>query len=331
MYRPFLTMAAPFCGPDNVIECWFGTCTDIGEQKELEEELRRAAARLSDADRRKDEFLATLAHEIRKPLSPISSGLELMKTLVHDPARLEQIRAMMARQTRQLVALVDDLLDVSRISRGSLQIRKTRVDLREIVDLAVESSEAAIGGKNHRLSVRISESVELEADPRRLAQVLSNLLNNAAKFTPRGGTIELTAELSGRELHMAVRDSGVGIPPDMQEHVFEMFRQIDPHTDFSGMGIGLALVKAVVEKHGGSVAAQSAGAGTGTTVRLRLPRLCGRGRTARGQRRRFPAHDRRANARTMSHAGRRRQSGCRPADGVDNRGARPRSTPCLRW
>lgn len=237
-------------------------------------DLKRTEAALQDADRRKDEFLATLAHELRNPLAPIRTGLELMKIVKDDPAVLGEVRDTMERQTLQLITLVDDLLDVSRITRGKLELRKSRVDLATVVQSAVEASRPFIDESRHELTVSIpDQNFVLEADPHRLAQILSNLLNNAAKYTPDGGRVWLSAERQGSDLLFEVRDNGIGIPEDMRERVFEMFAQLEDPLEkrAPGLGIGLTLVKSLAEMHGGSVEVQSDGPNRGSRFSVRLP------------------------------------------------------------
>lgn len=256
--------------------------TDLTEQKhyedmkKLQEELCDTAARLSEADRRKDEFLATLAHELRNPLAPIRTGLELMKMVADDPATMEEIRSTMERQTQQMATLIDDLLDVSRITQGKLQLRKCRVKLADVVRNAVEASSPFILEAGHELTVSIPEQlIYLEADPHRLAQVLSNLLNNAAKYTKEGGRIWFTAERQESEVVIMVKDTGIGIPTEMLERVFEMFAQIDRPMEkgYTGLGIGLTLVKSLVEMHGGRIEVHSEGPNQGSQFSVRLPFL----------------------------------------------------------
>lgn len=240
---------------------------DITERKRVEEALR-------DADRRKDEFLATLAHELRNPLAPIAIGLELLKKAGDNPVMRDKVRGTLERQTDQLVTLVNDLLDVSRITRGKLELRKSRVLLGDIVRNAVESAQPHIDKERHRLRVNIPEEpLYLHGDPHRLAQVFSNLLNNAARYTPEKGVIDLTAQRLGDTVLLAVRDNGIGIRPEMREHIFDMFTQADYHHGRakSGLGIGLTLVKTLVEMHGGTVEVHSEGLNCGSEFRVRLP------------------------------------------------------------
>ena len=193
-----------------------------------ESERRRTELALRNADRRKDEFLATLAHELRNPLAPISMGLELLKMSADDPQAAEEVRTMMQRQTQHMVRLIDDLLDVSRITRGKLELRKSQVELAEIVRNALDATRPLIDEAEHQLTVRLPEKpLLLYADANRLTQVLTNLLNNAAKFTPREGRIELTVQGTGSEAVITVSDSGIGIPADKFDCVFDMFTQVN--------------------------------------------------------------------------------------------------------
>ncbi len=249
---------------------------DISKRKRLEDKLRQAAAELTEANRRKDEFLATLAHELRNPLAPIRTGLDVMKLAIGDPTKVEEIRQMMERQTQQLVTLVNDLLDVSRITRGKFELRKTRVAVQDVIRDAVEACRPFIDEANHKLTVTPPEHpIVVEGDPNRLVQVVSNLLSNAAKYTPKGGSIFLHADLDGKDVVLSVRDTGIGIPTDMLERVFEMFAQINRPQDetYAGLGIGLTLVKSLVDMHGGTVTVESEGENRGSVFRVRLPVL----------------------------------------------------------
>lgn len=246
----------------------------IEHNQRLLEESRRYADALEEADRRKDEFLATLAHELRNPLAPIRTGLELMKFAMDDPPLLEETRATMERQTVQLIRLVDDLLDVSRITRGKLQLRKATIDLAEVVRDALATSKPHLEEGKHQVVANLpDDSIHVHGDPNRLAQVVSNLLNNAAKFTPPGGKVEITLECEDGEAIVLVKDNGVGIPVEKQDQVFEMFSQVnDPlNRGNTGLGIGLTLVKSLVDLHDGSVEVHSEGAGQGSEFIVRLP------------------------------------------------------------
>jgi signal transduction histidine kinase len=237
------------------------------------DELRAYADALTEADRRKDEFLATLAHELRNPLSPIRNGLDILRASPTAP-NAEEIRDMMDRQLSHLVRLVDDLLDVSRVSQGKVELRKEQIAVSELIKTAVEASEPLISAGRHELILDPPNAeVWLDADLTRLSQVVSNLLNNAAKYTPEGGRIVLSARRERNEVLISVSDNGIGIPSDMLPRVFDLFTQVPDNRDRSrgGLGIGLALVKQLVEMHGGSIAAESAGRGNGSSFRLRLP------------------------------------------------------------
>jgi PAS domain S-box-containing protein len=253
---------------------------DITEQKRAEDALRRVAADLAEADHRKSEFLATLAHELRNPLAPIRTGLDLLRMGPRDPAALARVVGMMDRQLGHLIHLVNDLLDVARITRGKIALKKEPVELQTLVAMARETSIALIEAGGHTLELRLPrEPIMLDADTTRIVQVLSNLLNNAAKYTPAGGTIEVSAWTESGQALVAVRDSGVGIPGEALATVFEMFTQVRGHLDRAqgGLGIGLSLVRRLAELHGGSVTAASAGPGRGSTFTVRLPLARGDG------------------------------------------------------
>ncbi len=243
-----------------------GTVTDITVRKHNE-------AALHDADQRKDEFLATLAHELRNPLAPIRNSTRLMR-LSDDAQPRQRALEVIDRQLDQLVHLVDDLLDVSRISQGKIELRKQLIDLAEVVANAVDTSQPLIDEKAHRLLIDLPpQAVIVDADMTRLTQVVSNLLNNAAKYTPEGGLITVGATLADGVVSLSVSDTGIGIAPNVLPHVFEMFTQGDRSFDRSqgGLGIGLALVRQLVAMHGGSVEGFSGGQNKGTTIVVRLP------------------------------------------------------------
>lgn len=229
---------------------------------------------LRDADRRKDEFLATLAHELRNPLAPIRNSLQILKMPRLDAATVERSREMMERQVHHLVRLVDDLLDVSRVMRGKIELRRECIELATVVARAVETVQPLVDAQGHDLSVRLpNESMLLDADPVRLAQVVGNLLTNAAKYTEPRGRIWLTADRDGDMAVLRVRDNGIGITPTMLPRIFELFMQADHASTKSqgGLGIGLTLVKNLVQMHNGSVEAKSAGLGQGSEFIVRLP------------------------------------------------------------
>jgi PAS domain S-box-containing protein len=258
-----------------------GVNMDVTDRKRVEEELRQIQRelqqrieQLADADHRKDQFLATLAHELRNPLAPIYNGLQLMRIAGSDLNAIEQSRSMMERQTAQLVRLVDDLMDMSRINRGRIELRREKVELATVIHSAVESSRPLIEQMGHKISVSLpNDLLIVDADLTRLAQVFVNLLNNAAKYTERGGQLWLTAERQGSEAMVSVRDNGIGIPADQLSHIFEMFSQVDQTLERSqgGLGIGLTLVKRLVEMHNGNIEARSDGLGKGSEFIVRIP------------------------------------------------------------
>ena len=254
----------------------------------LAEDLARRAAvaienaqlllAMKESDRAKDVFLATLAHELRNPLAPIWNGLSIIKRSRGDASRLEQVGGIMERQVGQLARLVDDLLDVSRITTGKIELKKEPTNLVHVVNAAVEISRPHIEAAHHKLSITFAdEPTNLLADPARLTQVFSNLLNNAAKYTRRGGRIEIVVEAHPRELVVRVRDNGTGIEPDMLGKVFGLFTQITHPTERrqGGLGIGLSLVDGLVRLHGGRVEAHSAGLDQGSEFSVHLPRRDG--------------------------------------------------------
>ncbi|MHA4866681.1 hybrid sensor histidine kinase/response regulator [Duganella sp. PWIR1] len=251
---------------------------DLIERNESAEALRHQASRLIEADRYKDEFLATLAHELRNPLAPIQTGLAVLK--IGKPEQAPRIMNMMERQLGHMVHLIDDLLDVSRISRGMVTLKRARVELGAIIDSAVETSRPLINAANHKFMVTVPGNVVwLDADLTRVAQVISNLLNNAAKYTPQGGEIALIAETVGKEVVIRVVDNGIGIPAAMLPKIFELFTQVDRSAARSqgGLGVGLALARQLAEMHEGSIEVESAGSESGSVFTLRLPMLDGAG------------------------------------------------------
>ncbi|HVY83362.1 MAG TPA: PAS domain S-box protein [Steroidobacteraceae bacterium] len=252
---------------------------DISERKRFEQALREneqrlqeSAAALVDADRRKDDFLATLAHELRNPLAPIRNGIQLLRLIASANPTLERTTVMMERQMQHLVRLVDDLLDVSRITRGKIELRREEVLVNTIVSSALESCESLFEPHGHRLSVVLEQQpLRVLADPDRLRQVFSNLLSNAAKFTPRGGNVWVELLRDDGFAMVKVRDSGIGIPPERIGQIFDMFTQVHTPQGNDGLGIGLALVKQLVALHGGTVRAHSAGPGKGSEFVVCLP------------------------------------------------------------
>ncbi|WP_084267869.1 hybrid sensor histidine kinase/response regulator [Azohydromonas lata] len=240
---------------------------DVSERKRIERQLQ-------EADRRKDEFLAILAHELRNPLAPLRNGLEILKVAKGDAAMVERMRLIMERQVDHMVALVDDLMDVSRISRGLVSMQRRRLDLASIVRHAIEAAEPTLRQREHELVVHLpADEVHVDADAARMAQALANLLVNAAKYTDPGGRVSLSVKKDEREAVICVSDNGIGIEAEMLERVFELFTQAEPGRRLAqgGLGIGLALVKHIVSMHDGSVQAHSAGLGNGSELTVRLP------------------------------------------------------------
>jgi PAS domain S-box-containing protein len=247
---------------------------DITAHQRLEEELRQGKRVLEQADRQKDEFLAMLAHELRNPLAPIPHAIQVLEEFSPPDVDLKWARDVIDRQVQHLTRMVDDLLDVSRISRGKITLQKQLVKLADVISDAVEITRPLIEGRKHELTVSMPpDAMWLDADPTRLAQVVYNLLNNAAKYTEKGGHIWLAVSKEGHEAILRVRDTGIGISPEMLTHVFELFAQLDRALDRSqgGLGIGLTLVRRIVEMHGGSIYAFSEGTGKGSVFEVRLP------------------------------------------------------------
>jgi len=242
--------------------------------RERTAELARANDALRDEDRRKNDFIAMLAHELRNPLAPIRNALEIMRLTVDDSDAIERTRAMLERQVGQMVRLIDDLLDVSRITTGKLRVQPEAITLGAVLEAAVEISRPALDKAKVRFDTAVpAEPIPLRGDRVRLAQVFSNLLNNAAKYTPEGGSVVLTVGREGAEAVVTVRDSGVGIPADVLPRVFDLFTQVDRTLNRSqgGLGIGLALVQRLVQLHDGRVTVRSDGPGQGAEFTVRLP------------------------------------------------------------
>jgi signal transduction histidine kinase len=257
--EPLFDGSGSVCGSVSV-------CVDITEQK-------RAQDVLTEADRRKDDFLATLSHELRNPLAPIRNALQVMRGAADDPALAARALAIMERQVHQLVRLTDDLLDVSRITRNRIELRRETIDLRGVIRDALETTEPLVTAAAHHLSVDLPGSpMWVHADATRLAQALANILNNAVKYTDRGGHIAVSARADGGQAVITISDTGIGIDPSQLLRVFGMFVQIEPvgTRARTGLGIGLALARRLVELHGGSIEAGSAGADSGTTFVVRM-------------------------------------------------------------
>jgi signal transduction histidine kinase/ActR/RegA family two-component response regulator len=247
---------------------------EMSERLAVAQERLQLVDQLRQADRRKDEFLATLAHELRNPLAPLSNAVELWGLVQNSPEQLAELRGMMQRQLRQMTRLIDDLLDVSRISRGKISLRTERVDLRGLVTAAVDLVKPLIVANQQRLEVSLPEEpVFLQGDATRVSQVIGNVLHNAAKYTPERGEISVRLATRGAHAFVSIRDTGCGIPPELLVSIFEMFQQVDQTLDRAqgGLGIGLTLAKRLVEMHGGSIEANSEGPGRGSEFVISFP------------------------------------------------------------
>ena len=243
-----------------------GVVIDIHESKLGEEKLK-------EADRRKDEFLATLAHELRNPLAPVLNSVSVIRQSGSDRGLIDRATEIMDRQLSHMVRLIDDLLDAARITTGKLELRKARVDLSIVLMNAVEANRPLIDQMGHELKLSLPPTTYLFGDPVRLTQVVSNLINNAAKYTDKGGQILIAARQHDNEAVITIKDSGIGIPADMQARIFDTFAQVDRSLTRSqgGLGLGLTLVKHLIELHGGTVSVQSDGQGSGSEFTIRLP------------------------------------------------------------
>jgi PAS domain S-box-containing protein len=270
------TYVPVFLGVSTSQEGALGSClivTDLTEQRHYQE-LQRAQEALRDADRKKDEFLATLAHELRNPLAPIRNAVQILMAKGPPVPELQWARGVIDRQVQVMARLLEDLLDVSRVSRSTLELRMERIELSSVLNAAIETSRPVIDAASHELTVTLPpEPIHLEADPVRLAQVFANLLNNAAKYTEEGGRIRLSAERQGSFVSVSVKDNGIGIMAEMLPRVFEMFAQSKGALVRSqgGLGIGLSLVQGLVGLHGGSIEVRSDGPGQGSEFVVRLP------------------------------------------------------------
>ena len=274
-YRWFLSRAIPIHDDHGKVARWFGSNTDVTDQRNAEEALR-------DADRRKDQFLAMLGHELRNPLTPILMGAKFLSIKGPPDPKLQELRDMIVRQTLQMTRLVDDLLDVGRITVGKIRLQKEQVELKPILDQAIETSRPVIERHQHTLEVTIpAEPLSLTADVGRIAQVVCNLLNNAAKYMEDGGAIQLTAKLEEGMAVIAVRDKGIGIAAAMLPRVFDSFVQVKSANSRAdgGFGVGLWLAKSFVQMHDGTIEARSDGEGREASSlcgsrRLEWPRNC---------------------------------------------------------
>jgi two-component system CheB/CheR fusion protein len=268
-------IAAPTLDAAGLPDGCVSVLTDLTNRRLLERERERALAELQEADRRKDEFLAMLAHELRNPLAPILNGVEILENLGpgHEQV-VGKYHTIIARQARHMKRLLDDLLDVSRVSQGKVELHKERVDLNALVLQAVEATHPAVAEKRHALSLTLApKPLVLEADPTRIVQVLANLISNAAKYTDAGGHVAVTCTAEDGEAVVSVRDDGVGMTPELLTRAFDLFVQETRSLDRAqgGLGIGLTLVRTLVKMHGGSVRAFSEGRGRGSELVVRLP------------------------------------------------------------
>ena len=269
-YHPILAQGVPIRDEEGKVTGWAGINLDISRIKQTEDALR-------EQDRRKDDFLATLAHELRNPLAPIRHAARLLGMKGLEEAQSQTARDIISRQVARMALLLDDLLEVSRITRGRLDLRREWVSLASVVKAAVETSRPMIDYKKHEFTIQLPDTtVELEVDPLRMSQALSNLLTNAAKYTDPGGRIQLEVRVTDQEVTFAVKDSGIGLPASVLPSIFGMFSQVNSAIDRSegGLGIGLALVKGLVTLHGGTVEAASEGLGRGSVFTIRMPGSC---------------------------------------------------------
>jgi PAS domain S-box-containing protein len=266
-WRFFEVRAVPNVDAEGTIREWIGTCIDVHDRRTAEHALRVA-------DRRKDEFMAVLAHELRNPLAPIRNAVHVLKVCRGDDTRSTWARSIIERQVDQMSRLLEDLLDVTRIARGKLEVRRDRIELAEPLERAIETSRPLLDAHGHRFEAQLAEQpLPVEGDAPRLAQVFANLLNNAAKYTDRGGVVRLVAGIEDGQAVVRVQDNGMGIDAAMLPHLFRMYTQAAPARERApgGLGIGLSLVSGLVQMHGGSVEAHSPGAGQGSEFVVRLP------------------------------------------------------------
>lgn len=273
-YRWFLSRMNAIHDQDGKLVRFFGTNTDVTEQRKMAEKLTKLTNKLSVADKRKDEFLATLAHELRNPLAPLLNSMELIRNDQTEPDKIQAAVVTMERQVVQMVRLIDDLLDISRITKDKLSLKRESIELGKIIEHAVEMASPYVNRLGHTLQVVLPQNIiHLQADPARLAQVLGNLLNNACKYTPKKGHITLSVVQENKQVKICVKDNGLGISADMSTRVFELFTQVEHHLEQSegGLGIGLSLVKRLVEMHGGHVECRSNGLGCGSEFIVYLP------------------------------------------------------------
>lgn len=277
-YRWVLGRALPIRDESGKIIRWMGTCTDIHDQKVAEEELR-------ESGHRKDEFLAMLAHELRNPLAPINAAAELLTLTGYDERRACQASEIITRQVSHMTNLINDLLDVSRVTRGLVKLEHENVDLKTVINGAIEQARPLIEARKHELRLRIASAAAfMKGDKTRLIQIIVNLLTNAAKYSPQGGEIELALDVSQARAEISIRDNGIGIEPGMLPHIFKLFTQgaRTPDRAQGGLGLGLSLVRSLTNLHGGQVVAQSDGPGKGSVFTLTFP-LIGKDEVRQGE------------------------------------------------
>ena len=275
-YRWVQDNGIPWFDTDGAFVGYIGSCVDFTDRKLAEEKLRVLALDLAEVGRRKDQFLAMLGHELRNPLAPIHNAVQLLRLANASPQRVQAATGMLERQVGQMVRLVDDLLDVNRIGRGKIELRRARTELTAIVKHAVEAARPLPQWSKRELSISVPpQPIFVDGDPTRLGQIIGNLLSNACKFTEPGGRVRVTVERDGEEAVLHVRDDGIGIAADQLPRIFDMFAQVDSSLQRtqSGLGIGLTLVRSLVELHGGTVQARSRGIGHGSEFSVRLAAL----------------------------------------------------------
>ncbi|MGH7928719.1 MAG: ATP-binding protein, partial [Candidatus Binatia bacterium] len=285
-----MSKGKPFYNSSGEVTRLVGICMDITERKKIEQELQRYVAELKAIDQQKDDFIALLSHELRNPLAPILNAVQILRAKVPQDSDLVWCRDIIDQQVRQMARLLDDLLDISRITRYKLQLRREPVELGPIINMAVETSRPLIEFGNHELALNLgSEPIMIDADPARIAQVISNLLNNAAKYSESAAKITLDVELDKSapsadrgatqpDVLIRVTDTGIGIPADKLPHIFDPFMQVDQASakTHGGLGIGLALAKRLTEMHGGTIHVVSGGLGKGSQFVIKLPTIAAR-------------------------------------------------------